>query len=91
MHPNESTARAAPFYGFKVHVITTAQGIPIQYLVTAGIVHDNTAFQGMDVELPAGSDLYGDAAYINQEMKELLLDFEGVTLKAATKKLSENG
>lgn len=74
------------FYGFKVHVITTAEGIPIQYLVTAGSIHDNTAFQGMDINLPAGSDLYGDAAYINQEMKDLLLDFEGVTLKGATKK-----
>lgn len=40
----------------------------------------------MDINLPAGSDLYADAAYINQAMKELLLDFEGVTLKAATKK-----
>lgn len=74
------------FYGFKVHVITTAEGIPIHYLVTAGSVHDNTAFQGMDMDLPVGSELYGDAAYLNQEMKELLLDFEGVSLKAATKK-----
>ncbi|MBC7568664.1 MAG: hypothetical protein H7319_02880, partial [Spirosoma sp.] len=39
-----------------------------------------------DISLPTGSDLYGDAAYINQEIKLLLLDFEGVTLKAATKK-----
>lgn len=74
------------FYGFKVHLITTAQGLPIEYLVTAGSVHDNTAFQGMAIDLPAGSDLYGDAAYLNQEIKDLLLDFKGVTLKAATKR-----
>ena len=74
------------FYGFKVHVITTAEGIPVQYLVTAGSVHDNTAFQGLDISLPPGSGLDGDAAYINQEMKQLLLDFGGVTLKAATRK-----
>lgn len=76
------------FYGLKVHVITTAQGIPVEYLVTPGSVHDNTALQAMSVDLPAGSDLYGDAAYLNQEQKELLADFEGINLKAATKKNS---
>lgn len=69
-------------------MITTAQGIPVEFMVTAGSVHDNTAFQGMDVDLPTASDLYGDAAYLNQEQKDLLSDLQGVTLKAATRKNS---
>jgi hypothetical protein len=74
------------FYGFKVHVITTGDGIPVEFMVTAGSVHDNTAFQGMDINLPRNSDLYGEAAYINEEFKDFYAQFHQIRLKAATKK-----
>ncbi len=73
------------FYGFKVHVITTGTGIPVEFLVTPGVRHDNAAFQMMDVNLPANSDLYADAAYLHEEFKELHLLFDQIRLKAATK------
>ncbi len=76
------------FYGFKVHVITTGEGIPIEFMVTAGSIHDNTTFQVMNINLPKNSDLYGDAAYLNQQHRELLLEFNQIRLKAATKKNS---
>jgi hypothetical protein len=76
------------FYGFKVHVITTGKGIPIEFMVTAGSIHDNTTFQVMDINLPENGDLYGDAAYLNQQHRELLLEFNQIRLKAATKKNS---
>ena len=76
------------FYGFKVHVITTGEGIPVEFLVTAGSVPDNTTFQVMDIDLPENGDLYGDAAYINQQHKDLLLHFNQIRLKTATKKNS---
>ena len=42
----------------------------------------------MDINLPKNGDLYGDAAYINQQYKDLLLQFNQIRLKAATKKNS---
>lgn len=42
----------------------------------------------MNVDLPENGDLYGDAAYINQQHKDLLLQFDQIRLKAATKKNS---
>jgi hypothetical protein len=74
------------FYGFKVHLISTPQGYPVEFLVTAGKVHDNAAMQGMDIDLPEKSNLYGDAAYLNEEEKELLKTYQSIDLKAATKK-----
>jgi Transposase DDE domain len=74
------------FFGFKVHLIATADGIPVEFMVTAGSVHDNTAFQGMAIDLPAESDLYADSAYLNQDQKELLAVLDGIRLKAATRK-----
>ncbi|TAK54923.1 MAG: hypothetical protein EPO24_12665 [Bacteroidetes bacterium] len=40
------------FYGYKDHVSTTAQGIPVEYFIVASSVHDATAFQSMNIELP---------------------------------------
>ena len=77
------------FYGFKVHVITTGNGIPVEFMVTSGNIHDNTAFQAMDINLPPNSDLYGDAAYINETHKVLLAEFQQIRLKAATKNNSK--
>lgn len=74
------------FYGFKVDVITTGEGIPVEVLMTAGSIHGNAAFQSMDVNLPKNSDLYADAAYINDELKQLHAEFNQISLKAATKK-----
>ena len=76
------------FYGFKVHLISTGEGIPVEFLITAGSIHDNTALQMMNIDLPENSDLYGDAAYLNAEAKALLLEFQKIKLKAATKKNS---
>ena len=53
-------------FDVSIHVITTGEGIPVEFLVTAGSIPDNTTFQVMDINLPENGDLYGDAAYINQ-------------------------
>jgi Transposase DDE domain len=76
------------FYGFKVHLISTGAGIPVEFLITLGSTHDNRAFQTMEVDLPENSHLYGDAAYLNGEMKSLLMEFGQIRLKAATKRNS---
>ena len=75
------------FYGVKVHVIVTADGTPVEFLVTPGRVHDNAGLQGMCIDLPQNSDLYGDSAYLNDEQKAWLAS-EGIRLKAATRKNS---
>ena len=57
-------------------------------MVTAGSVHDNTTFQGMDINLPQNSDFYGDSAYINKVHKDFHSEFNRIRFKAATKKNS---
>lgn len=53
------------FYGFKVEVITTSDGLPVEYFIVAGSVHDARAFEAMNLDLPQGSQLYADSAYTN--------------------------
>lgn len=77
------------FYGFKVQVITDSKGIPLDYYLTAGSVHDNTAFQSMPVDLPPKSQLYADSAYTNYDLEDLYAECEGVALLSERKSNSK--
>lgn len=77
------------FYGFKVQVITTAEGIPVEYFIVACSIHDATAFQSMNIDLPEGSELYGDSAYTIYEFEDLYAECDAVNLMIERKKNSK--
>ncbi|WP_181309091.1 IS982 family transposase [Rufibacter sp. XAAS-G3-1] len=77
------------FYGFKVEVITTAGGLPVDYFIVAGSVHDGLALQAMNVELPPQSSLYADSAYTNYEIEDLLAECGQVSLLTQRKSNSK--
>jgi len=64
---NRVPERKEYFYGFKVQLITMADCQPVDYFITAGSFHDSTALQAMQVDLPAGSELYGDSGYTDYD------------------------
>lgn len=76
------------FYGIKVHMICTENGIPVEFIFTQGSVHDNKGMQQMPINLPENSVLYADSAYLNKEIKEILAQKKHISLMAATKKNS---
>lgn len=75
-----NASKRAYFYGFKVQVITTAQGLPVEYFITAGSIHDNTAFQAMSLVLPEHSEVYADSAYTNYDLEDLYQECEHIRL-----------
>lgn len=77
------------FYGFKVQVITTHDGIPVDFYITAGSFHDSTAFQSMNFQLPENSELYGDSAYTIYELEDLYAEFDKIFLKIERKSNSK--
>lgn len=77
------------FYGFRVQLITTAQGEPIQYLIHPGAFVDVTALQRMDLDLPAGSELYGDSGYTDYEQEDFYAACEGIHLRIQRKSNSQ--
>jgi hypothetical protein len=81
-------AKKEYFYGFKVQVITTADNQPVDYYITAGSFHDSTALQAMQVDLPAGSELYGDSGYTDYEQEDLYAECDQIYLKIHRKKNS---
>ena len=77
------------FYGFKVQVIVTQEGMPVDFFITAGSFHDVTAFQSMNIDLPQGSELHADSAYTDYELEDLYLECESLQLMVARKKNSQ--
>lgn len=77
------------FYGFKVQIITTIDGLPVEYFICAGSYHDITAFQSMNIDLPAGSQLYADSAYTDYELEDYYKQVEQIHLLAIRKSNSK--
>lgn len=78
-------AKKKYYYGFKVHVITTLKGSPIEFIITPASTADITAFKIMDLYLPEGSTIYADKAYNDYEWEDYLLENDGIRLVAQRK------
>lgn len=79
------------FYGFKVQVITTVEGIPVDYFISAGSFADITAFQAMNIDLPEGSELYGDSGYTDYGLEDFYKECENIQLLIERKSNSKRG
>ena len=81
----KNTSKRRYFYGFKVQVITTADGLPVQFYIHAGSFADITALQAMSVDLPQQSELYADSAYTCYELEDLFWECDQVKLLVCRK------
>jgi len=70
------------YYGVKLHLLVTADGLPVELCFTPASVNDVTALQGWALDLPAGSVVYADAAYTDYQLEDAWLQAEGVRLRA---------
>ena len=77
----KNTSKRRYFYGFKVQVITTEAGLPVQFYIHAGSFADVTAFKAMPVELPQHSELYADNGYNCYELEDLFGECEQIDLR----------
>jgi Transposase DDE domain len=62
------------FYGFKVQLVISAEGLPVDCYIHAGSEADITGLKALSPELPAGSVLYADAAYTDYAWEELFAE-----------------
>lgn len=68
------------YYGYKIHMITTAEGKPIEFLITPASTADITAFKIMEIDLAPGSAIYGDKAYTDYAYEEFLQEMTSIQL-----------
>lgn len=77
------------YYGVKVQLITTKDGIPVEVCFVPGSEHDVQALSKLYIDLPPQSRLYGDSAYTAYEMEELYRETELIDLKITRKSNSK--
>ena len=68
-----------------VQVIVSSDHLSVDFLFSAGSFTDITAFQSMCLDLPPGSDLYGDKGYADYELEDLYAECEGIRLEIPRK------
>lgn len=73
------------FYGVKVQLLTTKDGIPIAFHFTPGKTGDVKALGKMIDKLPAEASLYGDRAYIDYGLEDIALERKYIFLKIQRK------
>jgi hypothetical protein len=66
------------FYGFKVQVITTIQGVPVEFAIVPGSWSDSRAMHVLSMHLPSGSRNINDCGYTNYEFEDLMQECENI-------------
>ena len=73
------------FYGVKVQLLTTKDGIPIAFHFTPGKTGDAKALGKMIDKLPVEASLYGDSAYTDYGLEDIALEKKCILLKIQRK------
>lgn len=87
----KSASKRVYFYGFKVAVITTEDGIPVELCFMPGSFSDVCALNSLPFELEAGSSVYGDSGFTDYTAEDALAETQAVELKICRKKNSLRG
>ena len=69
------------FYGVKVQLLVTKDGIPVAFHFTPGKTADAKAIGKMIDKLPAESSVYGDSAYLDYVLEDRAFERKAVFLK----------
>ena len=70
------------FYGIRIHMLTAADGSPVEFLLKPASVHDSKAFKDMELEIPKRSVIYADKAYTDRKTETELFKNEKILLLA---------
>lgn len=77
------------FYSFKVQLLTTPDGVPVEYSIHAGAGADQTGRRGLAQDLPEGSVRYTDAGYPDYGAEDMFEQATGNRQQSARKKNSQ--
>lgn len=77
------------FYGYNIHLLCTADGIPVEYTFLPGSRHDSNALKQMPLHVQPGSRIYGDSGYTNYSIEDMLKDAENIDLLVQRKSNSK--
>lgn len=75
-------AKREKFFGWRLHLICTAEGIPVAFDLLPAAEHDLTPIHELTVNLTPGATVFGDKGYLAAADAQTILDECGVRLVA---------
>jgi hypothetical protein len=79
------------FYGVKVQLLATSDGIPVEFCILPGSCADLQGLAELALDLPAAAQLFVDAGYNYYEWEDYLLELENLKLLVPRKANSKRG
>jgi hypothetical protein len=79
------------FYGFKVAVLTTETGLPVEIAFLPGSYHDSQFLNRMHYDIPEGSAIFGDSAFQNYEVEDTASEMDRINWEICRKNNSLRG
>lgn len=79
-------AKREKFFGWRLHLICTATGIPVAFDLLPAAEHDLTPIHELLVGLPSGASVFGDKGYISANDARSILAATGVRLVSVRRK-----
>jgi len=77
------------FYGVRVQVMVTVDGIPVEFCILPGSLSDVAALVHLPFSLPAGAEVAADAAYTFYEWEDEFAQREQISLLVGRKRNSK--
>jgi Transposase DDE domain len=71
-------AKREYFYGFKVQVIATIEGVPVEFAIVPGSWSDARAMHVLPMQLPEGCRNISDSGYTNYQYEDLLMECDKI-------------
>lgn len=77
------------FYGVRVQVMVTVDGVPVEFCILPGSRSDVAGLAHLPFALPAGAQVAADAAYTFYEWEDALVEREQISLLVGRKRNSK--
>ena len=81
-----SASKKQFYFGIKVHMVITSEGIPIEFSITPASMSDIRSLQNFSLDLPKNSILMGDKAYTNYQFEDELANLDKIQLLVKRRK-----
>lgn len=79
-------AKQERFYGYRLHLVCTPQGIPVTFQILPAFFHDVTPVEELLADLPSGACVAADKGYLSADRCARIVQESGVRLIAAHRK-----
>ena len=79
-------AKKEKFFGWRLHLLCTADGLPVAFELLPASYHDLTPIHELTSLLPEGATIYGDKAYNSADDEDSILRETGVRIVPARRK-----